>query len=570
MADGERKDTEPALAGAENIMWKKVRNFIREYGLLESRDRVIVAVSGGADSVCLLSVLCRIAAEGGSRIRLQAVHVHHGLRGPEADRDAAFVRKLCDGFGVPLTVVHRNVAEYAREHGLSTEEAGRTLRYEAFEEAAVRWKQEETQPSGPAASPDLAVSTASVKIAIAHHQDDSAETILYHLVRGSGLKGLAGIRPVQGDRIRPLLCVNRGEILDYLRAENLSWCEDSTNASGDYTRNRIRNQILPMLKEEVNHRAAENILHAGEIFAQADSYLEQQAERIWKSAGQSSRDHRNVSEAVETTAIPGRPPVLVRQPSTALTAEIRLDVLRAQPVILRTYVIRRMIDQVTPGWKDITFRHFQQIAELVDRRTGSRIDLPWGMQAVREYEILRIERKPDFQTGPANSSADKPTASASPVSSSADQLTSPADPATDFTGQPVPFPVQIPLPLPGGPAIQAGGLVLRAFSRKKQQEIPKNQYTKWFDYDKIKDTLSVRCRQTGDYLMLPGGGRKAVTRYMIDEKIPRSLREEIPVLAERDHVLWVIGYRISEYYKITTTTETILQVSNCAEEGLRG
>jgi len=485
-------------------MWKKVQEYIREYGLLEPEDRVIAAVSGGADSVCLLSVLCEImragysdrgAAADGSGIRLRAVHVHHGLRGLEADRDEAFVRKLCGTLKVPLTVVHRQVAEYARERGLSTEEAGRILRYEAFEAEAERWAAEEE---------------CSIKIAIAHHRDDSAETILYHLLRGSGLKGLSGIRPVQGSRIRPLLCVNRAEILDYLTERGLSWCEDSTNASGDYTRNRIRNQILPLLAETVNVRAEENILHAGEIFSQADRYLEQQADAIWKEAG-SCMQRDSCGLALHTCD----------------AAEIRLDAFLAQPEIIQTYLTRRMLDQVTPGWKDITFRHFRQIADLADSQTGSSNDLPCGMRAVRGYEVLRIERK-------SGNGVRKSVA----VS-------------------------VIPLPTPEGPEIQAGGLALRAFFRKKQGEIPKNQYTKWFDYDKIKDTLSVRYRQTGDYLTLPGGGKKAVTRYMIDEKIPRSLREQIPVLAERDHILWVVGYRISEYYKVTNTTRTILQVSDC-------
>ena len=486
-------------------MWKKVREYIQENDLLETGDRVVAAVSGGADSVCLLSVLCEIRNAGYCGIRLRAVHVHHGLRGAEADRDEQFVRHLCGMLQVPLTVVHCQAAAYAREHGLSTEEAGRILRYEAFEAEAERWAEEEG---------------GSIKIAVAHHQDDSAETILYHLLRGSGLKGLSGIRPVQGSRVRPLLCVNRSEILEYLTEKGLDWCEDSTNASGDYTRNRIRNQIIPLLTEAVNVRAAENILHAGEIFFQADQYLEQQAEAVWNGAGSS----QCLPDSLKTSDSP-----------KCRIAEIRLDAFLMQPEILRTYLIRRMLDEVLPGWKNITSRHFFQIGRLAEGAVGGRIDLPYGLQAVRGYESLRIEKK--FEG------------------------------AVQRVEEGAPFPLSIPLPVPDGPEIRVGGLVLRAFSRKKQQEIPKNQYTKWFDYDSIKDTLSVRYRQTGDYLTLPEGRKKAVTRYMIDEKIPRGIREQLPVLAEGSHILWVIGYRISEYYKITNTTRTILQVnSNGGEE----
>lgn len=194
-------------------MWKKVQDYIREYEMLQPGDRVIIALSGGADSVCLLSILhrLRILWDSGAAadseyppqtksLELKAVHVHHGLRGEEADRDVRFVQDLCDRFGIPLVVVYRKVEEYAAGHGMSTEEAGRILRYEAFAQEVETWKQKD--------------SSSRIRIAVAHHQDDNAETILHHLLRGSGLKGLSGIQPVQGDRIRPLLCVGRNEILE--------------------------------------------------------------------------------------------------------------------------------------------------------------------------------------------------------------------------------------------------------------------------------------------------------------------------------------------------------------------
>lgn len=170
-----------------------------------------------------------------------------------------------------------------------------------------------------------------VKIALAHHRDDNAETILHHLLRGSGLTGLAGIRPVPGRRIRPLLCVGREEIRAYLEAGHISWCEDSTNQSPDYTRNRIRSQVLPLLKTAVNEQAEEHILQAGQIIGQADAYLRQQAEEIWQEA------------------VCGREEDLAAIPLTAFAR---------QPEILKTYLIRHMLDQLHPGWKDIGSRPF--------------------------------------------------------------------------------------------------------------------------------------------------------------------------------------------------------------------
>ena len=460
-------------------MLKKVRDYMREHEMTAPGDAVIVALSGGADSVCLLMVLKQLATP---EFLLRAVHVHHGIRGAEADRDEAFAQKLCESLSVPLCVAYCHVPAYAAEHGLSEEEAGRILRYQVLEKEAGKWEQE--LPAG-----------SRVKIALAHHRDDNAETILHHLLRGSGLTGLAGIRPVQGRRIRPLLCVGREEIRAYLEAGHISWCEDSTNQSPDYTRNRIRSQVLPLLKTAVNEQAEEHILQAGQIIGQADAYLRQQAEEIWQEA------------------VCGREEDLAAIPLTAFAR---------QPEILKTYLIRHMLDQLHPGWKDIGSRHFTAIAELAGKPVGSRLDLPGGLMARTGYETLEIVRKTEREVSVKTESG--------------------AD--GEIHGrQTVPE------------------LHMTVFSRQKDQEIPKNQYTKWFDYDKIKGTLSVRTRRTGDYLILPSGGSKTIARYMIDEKIPKEKREQILLLAEGSHVLWVVGFRISEYYKIEEHTENILQVT---------
>ena len=460
-------------------MLKKVRDCMREHEMTAPGDAVIVALSGGADSVCLLTVLKQLATP---EFLLRAVHVHHGIRGAEADRDEAFAQKLCESLSVPLCVAYCHVPAYAAEHGLSEEEAGRILRYQVLEKEAGKWEQE--LPAG-----------SRVKIALAHHRDDNAETILHHLLRGSGLTGLAGIRPVQGRRIRPLLCVGREEIRAYLEAGHISWCEDSTNQSLDYTRNRIRSQVLPLLKTAVNEQAEEHILQAGQIIGQADAYLRQQAEEIWQEA------------------VCGREEDLAAIPLTAFAR---------QPEILKTYLIRHMLDQLHPGWKDIGSRHFTAIAELAGKPVGSRLDLPGGLIARTGYETLEIVRKTERKVSVKTESG--------------------AD--GEIHGrQTVPE------------------LHMTVFSRQKDQEIPKNQYTKWFDYDKIKGTLSVRTRRTGDYLILPSGGSKTIARYMIDEKIPKEKREQILLLAEGSHVLWVVGFRISEYYKIEEHTENILQVT---------
>lgn len=449
-------------------MYRTILDYIRRNRLFAPGDRVIVALSGGADSVCLLVVLNELKEELG--LELKAVHVHHGLRGKEADRDRDYSRDLSARLGVSFSCVQVDAALYAGEHGMSVEEAGRHLRYQIFEKERLDF--------------------SGTKIAVAHHRDDQAETILYNLFRGTGLKGLGGMRPLRDRIVRPLLCVGREEILAYLEEKSISYCEDSTNAQTDYVRNRIRRRILPEIREEVNRRAGENILHAGEMAAQADAYLEKQAEKILKARG--------VGE-MEASGL---------RPACGIDAAVLL----AEDNIIRNYVIRRMIRSVNESMKDITMTHVESAAALLFGSDRRQVDLPCGLIAVRTNGELWIKRKEQEE----------------PVDKERDFLL----PELDF----------------------------KTFPYKKGQEIPKNGYTKWFDYDKIKCALSVRYRKTGDYMTLAGGGRKTIKSFMIDEKIPKDEREKIPLVAEGSHVLWVIGYRISEYYKITDDTHTVIQI----------
>ena len=247
---------------------QKVLSFMKKNHMTDRGDSVLAAVSGGADSVCLLLLLREMAAELG--IKVFAFHMNHGIRGAEADRDERFVMELCERLNIPLTVAHEKVEEYAAERGLSGEEAGRILRYHHLGETAEKYQ--------------------CAKIAVAHHEDDDAETVLLNLFRGSGLAGLSGIRPVRENIIRPLLCVSRKEIEEYLNEQELSWCEDSTNKENDYTRNKIRNELLPWVTENINSRAAEHILAVSEFAAQADAYFEMEAERILEESCSKRRE----------------------------------------------------------------------------------------------------------------------------------------------------------------------------------------------------------------------------------------------------------------------------------------
>ncbi len=224
-----------------------VRAFAERYDMLPTGSRVLCALSGGADSVCLLSILTKIPD-----IDLAAAHYNHCLRGEEAERDEAFVRSLCEKMDIPCFFGRGDVAAHASENGQSTEEAARELRYAFLRETAQRESYD--------------------RIATAHNAGDNAETMLLNLIRGSGLKGVCGIPPVRGNIVRPILELSRSEIETYLETEGLEHVDDSSNATDDYSRNRLRHRVLPILAE-ISPSAVENMSRAAALLREDEEYL---------------------------------------------------------------------------------------------------------------------------------------------------------------------------------------------------------------------------------------------------------------------------------------------------------
>jgi len=229
---------------------KQVTEFADKYGMLPRGGAVICAVSGGADSVCLLHILKELAPSRG--FELYAAHFNHCLRGEESDRDEHFVRELCRNWGVKLFCRSGDVKGYSEKSGVGIEEAARILRYEFFAE--------------------IAGSIPDSRVATAHNADDNAETVLMNLARGAGLKGLCGIPPVRDIYIRPLLCMSRKEIVAYLDACDLEHVEDSTNAESVYTRNRLRHEVIPVLKS-INPAFAESVTETSELVREDEKLL---------------------------------------------------------------------------------------------------------------------------------------------------------------------------------------------------------------------------------------------------------------------------------------------------------
>ncbi len=494
----------------------KVYDSIRENHLIRKGDFVIVGVSGGADSAALLHILSRWRKKVG--FFLMAVHVHHGLRGEEADKDAGFVRDFCKKMKVDSIQANIDLKKRANRERMGIEEAGRKYRYMIFDwikeeflsnptdfedfsykNIEERWKEKnkdipislwENSIKGKRfVRTDIPKQQRKVRIALAHHKDDQAETILFHLIRGSGLRGCSGMQMQRADIIRPMLEISRAEIEEYCREEKLGYCIDSTNRDAVYTRNILRNEILPAIRSKINPMVTDHIVRAGGLFFEADEFLSQTASEIFER-------HADAKEGS------------VRMP---------VEVLREKPGILRKYLIRFMITKLLAeqnlGFRDIHFQHIADVEKLLNLKTSARMDLPFGIFAKRDYAdiIVSLRKENLHRKG-------------------------------------------------------LGRFVSRVFPYDKHAGIPKDGDIRWFDYDRLKGVLVLRRREVGDYLYIRGVGKKSLKSFMIDKKINREMRDDVALIACDHHIVWVIGYRTSDAFRVDEHTKQILEIQYVKEK----
>ncbi len=509
---------------------KKVWEYCEAHGTLEPGDRILTGVSGGADSVCLLFLLREMRER--LNLELRVLHVHHGIRA-EADEDAAYVKTLCEKFEIPFVQRNFDVPALAEKEGLSEEEAGRKARYEAFEEYAKEWLSEaDGALTGAGCFGEARNNRSRVKIALAHHAGDRAETLLFHLFRGSGLKGLASIPPVRKTAaagvtvIRPLLCLERAEIEEYLEENGITYCQDATNFEDAYARNRIRHHVLPYAEKEICSGVVQHLNQAAELLAEAEDYLKGQTDAARATCVETKQD-----------AVPARE----EQPDGETQSRayfVRVPEFASLPPILQKRLILELLLELSPGGKNVGATHVEMVRDLFSGESGREADLPFGILARREYDKVIIERN-------AGENGDGVEADFTELEEIIDMtMLSENEIIEVLWGQDI--------------------FTFQCLPYEKKEIIPEKTYTKWFDYDKIKNTLSIRTRRPGDFLMIRGGEgkpvRKTLKTYFITEKFPRKDREALPLLAEGSHVLWITGHRISEAYKVDEGTKTILQV----------
>lgn len=464
-----------------------VTDAIERYEMVLPGDHVIAGVSGGADSLCLLAVL-RIYQRQ-CPFRITVVHVEHGLRGQTSLADAAFVEQLCRSWEIPCVVCRVDIRKEAGKTGETLEEAGRRLRYEAFEKCC-RERQ-------------------GTKIAVAHNQNDQAETVLLNLSRGSGVKGLGGILPVRGKIIRPLLFVSRNEIETWMAEQKLFYRIDETNLETEYTRNKIRLEILPKLEKEINRGAVKHMADAALHLQKAEAYLREQAEKQCAAC--------------------------VKQEEK--TAVIRLPLFREQEELLQEYILRLTVEQLLKGrgLKDYSEIHFESMKKLAGMSCGRQMDFPGGVRGIRQREELRLTVEPEVGRVRKNSAVEKEIRQ-----------------------------------IAGSGLYEFAGRRFQVDILDRPENVlcfPEKKCTKWLAYDTIKHNVCLRTRRTGDYLIINrAGGKKKLKDYMIDQKIPREERDHILLLAEGSHILWVVGWRISEAAKVTDQNNKIIKIQMMEDE----
>lgn len=476
-------------------MRNRILQFINKNNMIEPKDTIVVGVSGGADSVCLLIILKEL--QKSIDFTIIVVHINHCIRGAEADMDQEFVRELCQKLQVIFKTFSVEVEKVAEQEKISVEEAGRKARYRIFNEVLSE-----------------VVDGSAGKIAVAHHMDDQGETILMNTLRGSGIKGICGMLPVRGHIIRPLLCVRRREIEYYLETRGQDFQTDSTNLHNDYTRNRLRNIVFPYLEENVNSHSIENICGMAEMVNEAENYIEQQAIDAKRECV--SIDNQNIYK-------------------------INISVFSQNDIIIKKYIIRQVINQLAGKLKDVYKIHIESVLGLENKQVGSQVDIAYGIVAKRGYNEITLKSKSNQIK--ANQVDD------------------------NYINEPKNINLQeiSIVSIQNEYYVKENGFI--SFSRAefhKLFEIEKiigNDYTKVFDYDKIKFTLQLRTRQIGDYIQIDqNGGNKKLKDFFIDQKVPKEYRDRILLLTDGNSVLWIVGFRMSEGYKITKDTKNILQV----------
>jgi len=465
---------------------QRVLQFIQEHCLIPSQRLLLVAVSGGPDSVCLLSILAKLKDELG--VRLHVAHLNHQLRGAESEADAQYVSDLAHRLDIPATVERRDVKGYQAQTHVSLEEAAREVRYTFLAQVAR--------------------STGADRVAVGHTIDDHVETILMHLIRGTGTRGLRGLLPYtkwksKADSltiVRPLLQVSREQTAGYCHHHSLKPRIDVSNLSLSPLRNKIRHQLLPLLRS-YNPRVDEALLRTARIASDDLAFLDKEIARIWDE----------IAQEKENTII------------------LDKEGFRQLPSALKRHLLRTSIEKLLGNIMDIETRHIEQIMASLTKPAGRRLCLPGGLIFSIDYDKYLLGQD---------------SATLSPLPS--------------LSGE-------FQLKIPGETSLPGWHVEATIISRERMAEKGKpeglinNAFIAYFDLEQAGTDLVVRSRQPGDRFQPLGLSQpKKLGEFMIDAKIPSAWRQRVPIVCSPEHILWVVGWRIDERVKVNDRTKQVL------------
>ena len=466
--------------------FRKVSETIDRYGMIPPRDRVGAAISGGPDSMALLHGLVRYREK--VPFTLVVLHLNHGLRKDRSDGDEAFVRDHASALGLPFFSEKIRLGEICEERKGSLEELGREERYRFFEEAG---RAENLQ-----------------KVALGHHRDDQVETVLMNFLRGSGLRGLRGMKPVrEGRYIRPLIETSREEILAFLEQKGIPFRRDETNGDLFYRRNRIRHDLLPILEERYNGNIRETIARAASVLREENDFLEEAARRAVSPWHSPPGGDRTLPVGVIVTLHPA----------------------------LQRRVVRHLLEEFVGEKRQILVTHVEAVLDLIGgNRPSGRLHFPRGVFVAREYGLIRIGKR---ETPGRPEGEDAPGIGERPS-------------------------FRYPVTIPGLVEIREIGRATRfePASPDGYRLSPKNVV--FFDSDKTAPPLFVRGVERGDRIRPLGGpGSRKVKDILMDDRVPLKDRGKVPLVVDSRGVLWVAGFRLSDRVKITGETKHAV----CAE-----
>jgi tRNA(Ile)-lysidine synthase len=471
-------------------MINELSRYLSNERLLQEDEAVVVGVSGGSDSLALLHLLLGLNRSNAWDLKLHVAHLHHQLRGEEADADAAFVQATCDSLAIPCTIDRRDVRSLSDADGMSVEEVSRRERYTFFERTCLQ--------------------VGSRVVAVGHQADDNAETVLHRILRGTGLRGLAGIprsrtlSPGSECRlVRPLLNFTRAELREFLSNAGIAWREDRTNVLNEAMRNRVRNLLIPQIEAEVNPQVREALLRLASQARWLEEFLQETVQRTFETLVVSRTDQSLVLNA-EAVARKSR--------------------------IVQSELVRLAYSSFGLGEQDLAYIHLLAVLDLVsDPTSGRQAQLPGGMTVEKRYHQLIFSMPSD-------------------------------EPRERIAAE-------IAVHLPGQTHLPLRCLEIDcAIKDVTAGDIPclrksASRFEEFLDLASVRPPLIVRSRRPGDrFIPLGAPGTKKVADFLADEKIDPRDREKTAILCDQLGPIWVVGHRIDDRVKLTTLTRKVLHI----------